>query len=187
MKNIAMLAVIAVFAAGAAFAQEKAPAAAKAAGTSAPAAKHECAGCPMHKKGACPMCPEKLKGVQTVSRSIPGGVEITMTAKDKAAEAKVQELARAHYGPKAQKCPSCPAAVPGAEVKVENTADGVRVTVTGGTPEVVKKIQVAGGRRRETGPAAKISVIYVCPMDGYRSDKPGKCPKCGMELKEKEQ
>jgi multidrug efflux pump subunit AcrA (membrane-fusion protein) len=29
-------------------------------------------------------------------------------------------------------------------------------------------------------PAAKGE--YVCPMDGYKSDKPGKCPKCGMEL-----
>ncbi len=25
--------------------------------------------------------------------------------------------------------------------------------------------------------------MYVCPMDGYASDKPGKCPKCGMTLK----
>lgn len=23
---------------------------------------------------------------------------------------------------------------------------------------------------------------YVCPMDGYTSNKPGKCPKCGMDL-----
>lgn len=28
--------------------------------------------------------------------------------------------------------------------------------------------------------------MYVCPMDGYTSDKPGKCPLCGMNLKEKE-
>ena len=26
---------------------------------------------------------------------------------------------------------------------------------------------------------------YVCSMDGYTSDKPGKCPKCGMDLVEK--
>lgn len=26
---------------------------------------------------------------------------------------------------------------------------------------------------------------YICPMDGYQSDKPGKCPKCGMDLVEK--
>jgi Cu(I)/Ag(I) efflux system membrane fusion protein len=25
--------------------------------------------------------------------------------------------------------------------------------------------------------------VYTCPMDtDYHSDKPGKCPKCGMEL-----
>lgn len=26
---------------------------------------------------------------------------------------------------------------------------------------------------------------YVCPMDGYTSDKPGKCPKCGMKLEKR--
>jgi hypothetical protein len=26
---------------------------------------------------------------------------------------------------------------------------------------------------------------YFCPMDGFESDKPGKCEKCGMELVEK--
>ncbi|MEI2822068.1 MAG: heavy metal-binding domain-containing protein [Chitinophagaceae bacterium] len=30
--------------------------------------------------------------------------------------------------------------------------------------------------------------MYTCPMHpDVTSDKPGKCPKCGMELKEKEQ
>jgi len=28
--------------------------------------------------------------------------------------------------------------------------------------------------------------MYVCPMDGYTSDKPGECPLCGMDLEEKE-
>lgn len=28
--------------------------------------------------------------------------------------------------------------------------------------------------------------MYVCLMDGYASDKPGKCPQCGMNLEEKE-
>ena len=27
--------------------------------------------------------------------------------------------------------------------------------------------------------------IYVCPMGDYQGDKPGKCPKCGMDLVEK--
>ena len=28
--------------------------------------------------------------------------------------------------------------------------------------------------------------MYQCAMDGYTADKPGKCPKCGMELSEKQ-
>jgi hypothetical protein len=32
---------------------------------------------------------------------------------------------------------------------------------------------------------ASMEKTYVCPMDGYTSDKPGKCPKCGMDLVEK--
>ncbi len=35
-------------------------------------------------------------------------------------------------------------------------------------------------------PAVKrILKTYVCPMGEYESDKPGKCPKCGMTLVEK--
>jgi len=32
-------------------------------------------------------------------------------------------------------------------------------------------------------PVAKPVIKYVCPMGDYTGDKPGKCPKCGMELK----
>ena len=39
----------------------------------------------------------------------------------------------------------------------------------------------AGGKPG-TKPASK---IYVCPMGEYESGKPGKCPKCGMNLVEK--
>jgi len=28
--------------------------------------------------------------------------------------------------------------------------------------------------------------MYQCPMDGYLSEKAGKCPKCGMDLVEKQ-
>lgn len=34
-------------------------------------------------------------------------------------------------------------------------------------------------------PAKKSVKTYVCPMGEYESGKPGKCPKCGMELVEK--
>lgn len=33
--------------------------------------------------------------------------------------------------------------------------------------------------------AAAAKKIYVCPMGDYQGNKPGKCPKCGMDLKEK--
>ncbi len=41
-----------------------------------------------------------------------------------------------------------------------------------------------------TGDSAKpttkqVSKTYVCPMGHYQTDKPGKCPKCGMDLVEK--
>lgn len=37
----------------------------------------------------------------------------------------------------------------------------------------------------EYAKAQKEKVVYICPMKqcGVKSDKPGKCPKCGMELK----
>ncbi|MDA8244211.1 MAG: heavy metal-binding domain-containing protein [Elusimicrobia bacterium] len=35
------------------------------------------------------------------------------------------------------------------------------------------------------GKKAAQETVYVCPMGHYQSDKPGKCPKCGMKLVEK--
>jgi rubrerythrin len=32
---------------------------------------------------------------------------------------------------------------------------------------------------------AAVAKTYVCPMDGYTSNQPGPCPKCGMTLVEK--
>jgi Heavy metal binding domain len=41
----------------------------------------------------------------------------------------------------------------------------------------------------QTSPKPKATVVYyTCPMHtDYRSDKPGKCPKCGMTLVKKEE
>lgn len=47
-------------------------------------------------------------------------------------------------------------------------------------------IPAAAGSGAEGKPAAKrTSKAYVCPMGEFESDKPGKCPKCGMTLVEK--
>ncbi|MBI5744068.1 MAG: YHS domain-containing protein [Elusimicrobia bacterium] len=35
---------------------------------------------------------------------------------------------------------------------------------------------------KQSSPKAR---LYICPMGDYQGDKPGKCPKCGMNLQEK--
>ncbi len=44
-------------------------------------------------------------------------------------------------------------------------------TVAPATPEVPAATEV-------------VTHKYFCPMDGFTSDKPGKCEKCGMQLVE---
>src|SRR5258708_21508174 len=40
----------------------------------------------------------------------------------------------------------------------------------------------AGATKAGRNKPPKTKVVYVCPMDGYTSDKPGSCPQCGMDL-----
>jgi hypothetical protein len=176
----------------------------------APAAKKagsDCGDCPMHKKEAakkagheCPageghggkMCPEKIAGVTTVSKNIKNGVEITMTAKDKETVAQVQELALVHYNGKEGMGKGCPGRVQGADIKLENTADGIKVYITGKAPGIVKQIQEASARehagaapaRKDAKKEAKAAKKYMCAMKCVESVKPGKCPKCGMPMEE---
>lgn len=172
-----------------------------------PGKKKDCGDCPMHKKQGAKKCggmtcPEKLKGAETVSKNIENGVEVTTTAKDKETVAQIQELALVHYGPKAEKCPGCPTTMPGAETKVANIENGIKVTITGKTPEAVKKIQEASSREHSGGHAAEMkgpakaraahqakkeamaAKKYSCAMKCVEADKPGKCPKCGMPMEE---
>ena len=156
---------------------------------------HDCGDCPMHKKQAGKKCggvtcPEKMKGAETVSKNIANGVEVTITGKDAETAAKIQELAVVHYSPKADKCPGCPTTVPGAETRLENVENGVKVTITGKTPEAIKKIQAAsaaehkghGAEMKKEG--KKAARKYMCAMKCVEADKPGKCPKCGMPMQE---
>jgi hypothetical protein len=41
-----------------------------------------------------------------------------------------------------------------------------------------------GNAKEQQGEPSNMTV-YQCSMDGYTSDKPGNCPKCGMKLNEK--
>lgn len=207
MKKTILFSIIALtLAAGAAFAHcGKCPGDKKAGDAKAAEAKpgkKDCGDCPMHKKQGAKKCggmtcPEKLKGAETASKNIENGVEVTTTAKDKETVAQIQELALVHYAPKAEKCQGCPTTVPGAETKVVNIENGIKVTITGKTPETVKLIQEASAKEHAAdmkGPgkaraahqkkAAMAQKKYACAMKCVETDKPGKCPKCGMPLEE---
>lgn len=136
-------------------------------------------------------CPKKMEGVEKTVANTADGVAMTLTAKDPAQVAKLQELAAVHYS--GEKCPSLPK---DAVVSYENTAAGVIVRTTSKNPESVKAIQAkhaAGGHKcsgkhakeKPSAPEAKGAAKYACKMNCAESDKPGKCPGCGMEMKKK--
>lgn len=207
MKKTILFSILALaLGAGAAFAKcgdcpgQKKDEVKKEAQAAKPEKGHDCGDCPKHKKQgakkcAGATCPEKIQGAKTVSMNIANGVEVTTTAKDAETVAQIQELALVHYGPKAEKCPGCPSTVPGAETKAQNIENGIKVTITGKTPETIKAIQAASagehggahmkahgkpGIRKEAKAARK----HTCAMKCLTSEKPGKCPKCGMPMEE---
>lgn len=203
MKKTILISIVALaLAAGAAYANCGKCAGDHKAGTekskSVKSDKKDCADCPMHKKAgakkcANKMCPEAMEGVETVAKNTAAGIEITMTARNAETIAKLQELTLVHYSNKETMEKECPSRVEGAEARIENTATGVKVFITGKTPEVVKKIQAASAKEHSKAgcpeehgkKAAKAAKKYACPMKCAEADKPGKCPKCGMNMTEK--
>ena len=51
------------------------------------------------------------------------------------------------------------------------------------TPVVKSKAKKS--KKKAGKKMSSMAKTYICTMDGYTSDKPGKCPKCGMDLVEK--
>ncbi|MBI4678918.1 MAG: hypothetical protein HY748_15170 [Elusimicrobia bacterium] len=96
---------------------------------------------------------------------------------------------------------TCPAHVEGAEVKVDNTKDGVVITITAKDPKTVKEIQVAaahmgmkhaccahcGKKASQSSSKKPKEAVYVCSMGCYKgpNTKDGRCPKCGMNLEKR--
>jgi rubrerythrin len=60
-----------------------------------------------------------------------------------------------------------------------SSVSAVSTPTVSATPVVKHKVKKT---RKKT---VKVAKTYVCPMDGYTSDRPGTCPKCGMGLVEK--
>ena len=67
-------------------------------------------------------------------------------------------------------------------------ATGNGSTVITDQPTVAAKPMVKAKKKKKTKKAAKVEskkTVWVCPMGDFTSDKPGKCPNCGMDLVEK--
>lgn len=142
--------------------------------------KHEAAA---EKKHAD--CPWEAPGVRTEKKAVKNGIELTLTAESPEKAAELKEKMTAH---RASGCPM----LGGNEVAVESQANVVKVTVTSKKAADVKKLQAVmkkGGSccpGHEGHAAAKPqSSPWVCPMGDFEgSDKPGRCPNCGMNLVE---
>lgn len=143
--------------------------------------KHEAAA---EKKHAD--CPWEAPGVRTEKKAVKNGIELTLTAESPEKAAELKERMTAH------RASGCPMLKGGDEVGVENLENVVKVTVTAKKAADVKKLQAVlkkGGSccpGHEGHAAAKTqSSPWVCPMGDFEgSDKPGRCPNCGMNLVE---
>lgn len=133
-------------------------------------------------------CPWEAPGVKTEKKAVKNGVELTLTAESPEKAAELKEKMAAH------RASGCPLLKGGDEVSVENLENVVKVTVTSKKAADVKKLQAMAKKGgsccagHEHGAAAQKSAskaAWVCPMGDYEgSDKPGRCPNCGMNLVE---
>lgn len=130
-------------------------------------------------------CPHQAKDVKTERKTVTNGIEIMMTTEDPEAVAGLREKAAADYASK-----ECPMLKDSKEVAVENIENGVKVTITAKNPRAIKKLQAStkkagsccGGEEGGKTAVKSSKAAYLCPMGCSESDKPGKCPKCGMNL-----
>ncbi|MCM2267853.1 MAG: hypothetical protein NDI60_08805 [Elusimicrobiales bacterium] len=133
-------------------------------------------------------CLEQWEGVKAEKEVLKNGVEFTLTAETPAAVKELREKAAAHL-----KTKDCPLFKDAGEIGIENIENGIKVTAKAGKQAAAGKQQVAakkkhgcaccGGGEEKTEAKAS-TAAYACPMGCAESDKPGKCPKCGMNLVE---
>ena len=133
------------------------------------------------------LCPLRVKNFEPTVKNTETGVEITLTAITVKDIAGLRKTAARHFSSRDEMEKNCPARVPGAKTGVEETDGGVKITITAQSPASIKTIQAAAAYacKRDQPDASRVFKTYACPMGEFQSSKPGKCPKCGMELAEK--
>jgi len=133
-------------------------------------------------------CLERWEGVKTEKKAVKSGIEFTLTAGTPEEVEELRAKAAAHL-----KTKDCPLLKDAGEVGIENVESGIKVTIKAGKPAPAAKPQAAAkmkhgcaccGGGEEKAEAKNSTAAYVCPMGCSESDKPGKCPKCGMNLVE---
>lgn len=134
-------------------------------------------------------CPWEAPGVKTEKKAVKNGLEISVTADSPEKTAELRDKAAAH------RAAGCPLLQGGDEVGMENIENGVKFTVTAKKKDDVKKLQAMAKKGRSccagheghgaAATKAQSKAAYVCPMGDFEgSDKPGRCPNCGMNLVE---
>lgn len=153
--------------------------------------------CPMHpevqssKPGSCPKCGMTLEK-KTIKVNTP-----KKTPKKTVQKPVTQQTSKVIYTcpmhPEVQSskpgtCPKCSMKLEKKTVKVNAPKTSVKKPVEKPkeAPPVKTgqdKIPVADGQPNAQAEHSQANVIYTCPMHPeVQSDKPGKCPKCGMTL-----
>lgn len=132
-------------------------------------------------------CPLRLRDFSPALKNLDDGVEILLTARYAKDIAALRATAEQYFSSKSGMDKNCPARVPGAKTSLEETDGGVKITITAQSPAAVKTIQASAAYacKREEAASKRVFKTYVCPMGDFQSSRPGKCPNCGMDLKEK--
>ncbi|MBI4655759.1 MAG: YHS domain-containing protein [Elusimicrobia bacterium] len=151
------------------------------------------------KESMCQDCPCKVEGAIVKIEDIENGVKVSITSDNPESVKKIQELSAKGYKHKSYKEglssrevlsdeigkeTVCPVTKEKFKVVAETKAIDYKgktyyFCCPGCDAKFIKKPE------QYISKETKKSVKYVCPMGCAESDKPGKCPKCKMEMIEK--
>lgn len=124
--------------------------------------------------------------MKTEKKAVKNGVELTLTAESPQKAAELKEKMAAH---RASGCPH----LGGDALAVKSLGNVVKATVTAKKGAAIKKLQgepekgcaCCAGHGADAAAKTPSKAAWICTMGDYEgSDKPGRCPNCGMNLVE---